>query len=66
MDKNGYGPITVQELRKITKMSQSRFAAYFGNPTATLQNWEHERRKPPEYIPRMMERILELEQALKN
>lgn len=44
-------------------MSQSRFSAYFGIPTATLQDWEHERRKP-QSIPRMMERILELEQAL--
>lgn len=57
--------MTIQELRKSTGLSQSKFSAYFGIPTATLQDWEHERRTPPPpYIIGMMERILELEKEL--
>lgn len=56
--------MTIQELRKSTGMSQSKFSAYFGIPTSTLQDWEHERRNPPPYIIVMMERILKLEKKL--
>jgi len=56
--------MTVQELRKSTGLSQSKFAAYFGIPTSTLQDWEHERRNPPSYVVDMMERILKLERKL--
>lgn len=42
--------MTIQELRKSTGLSQSKFSAYFGIPTATLQDWEHERRTPPPTI----------------
>jgi Predicted transcriptional regulator len=56
--------MTIQELRKSTAMSQSKFSAYFGIPTATLQDWEHKRRTPPPYIIDMMKRILELEKKL--
>lgn len=54
----------IKELRQLTKMSQSKFSAYFGIPTSTLQDWEHERRKPPEYIINMIERILKLENLI--
>ena len=40
------------------------FFAYFGIPTATLQDWEHERRTSLPYVIGMMERILELEKEL--
>lgn len=53
--------MTIQQLRKSTGMSQSKFSSYFGIPTSTLQDWEHGRRTPAPYIIRMMERILELE-----
>ena len=56
--------MTIKELRCSTKMSQSKFSAYFHIPTSTLQDWEHERRTPPPYIISMMERILELEKQL--
>ena len=56
--------MTIQQLRKTTRMSQSKFSAYFGIPTSTLQDWEHERRTPPPYIISMMKRILELEKQL--
>lgn len=56
--------MTIKQLRKTTGMSQSKFSTYFGIPTSTLQDWEHERRTPPPYIISMMERILELEKQL--
>ena len=59
-----HNDMTIQQLRKSTGLSQSKFSAYFGIPTATLQDWEHGRRTPPPYIIGMMARILELEKEL--
>lgn len=53
--------MTVKELRTLTGLSQSKFAAYFGIPVRTLQEWEQEKRTPPEYVVSMMERIWKLE-----
>lgn len=49
---------SVKELRTETKMSQGKFAAYFEMPVRTLQDWEQGRFNPPEYVVKMMERIL--------
>lgn len=51
----------VKSLRRSTGLSQSKFAAYFGIPVRTLQDWEQQKRTPPEYIITMMERIWKLE-----
>lgn len=51
----------IKELRKQTGMSQSQFATYFDIPVRTLQDWEQERRQPPEYLVRLMERLLRYE-----
>lgn len=53
--------MTIKELRAMTGMSQSQFANYFGLPFRTVQQWEQERRTPPEYINKMIERIWKLE-----
>lgn len=55
--------MTIQELRSETNLSQSKFAEYFGIPLRTVQDWEQGRRKPPEYIPKLLERIWNLEIA---
>ncbi len=39
-------PCNISILRKSTGLSQSKFSDYFGIPTATLQDWEHEGRTP--------------------
>lgn len=57
--------MNIQQLRKHADMSQSEFATYFGIPVRTIQKWERNGSVPPEYIPKMIERILELEKALK-
>ena len=49
--------MTIKELRALTGLSQSKFSEYFGIPFRTVQDWEQGRRKPPDYIPRLLERI---------
>ena len=61
-----HNDMTIRQLRKSTGLSQSKFSAYFGIPTSTLQDWEHERRTPPPYIVSMMKRILDLEKELEK
>jgi putative transcriptional regulator len=51
----------IRELRKSTGLSQSKFAARFGIPVRTLQQWEQGQSAPPEYVVRMMKYILLLE-----
>lgn len=56
--------MTVKELRTKTGLSQGKFAARFGVPVRTLQNWEQGHQVPPDYVVVMMERILDLEHQL--
>lgn len=58
--------MNIKELRKATGLSQSKFAAYFGIPVRTLQEWEQERQHPPSYVIAMMERIWQLEHPEKS
>lgn len=51
----------VSEIRAMTGLSQSKFAALFDIPVRTLQDWEQERRLPPPYVPGMMLKILQYE-----
>ena len=52
----------IKELRKKTGLSQSKFSAKFGIPVRTLQQWEQGISAPPEYLVRMMEYIMLLEE----
>ena len=51
----------IKALRKKTGLSQSKFAAKFGIPVRTLQQWEQGISAPPEYLVRMIAYIMELE-----
>lgn len=53
----------IKELRIKMKMSQREFSEYFGIPTRTIQCWEIGQRNPPDYIPKLLERIWNLEIA---
>jgi len=60
--KNETGTVMkVSEIRKMTGLSQGKFADFFDVSVRTLQDWEQERRLPPPYVPGMMLRILEHE-----
>ena len=43
-----YAPadVDVRKIRKGLKLSQAQFAAKFGLPTATVRDWEQNRRRP--------------------
>ena len=50
--------VDVRAIRNSLRMNQKEFAAAFGFPLATVQNWEQGRRKP-EGSARMLLRIIE-------
>lgn len=52
----------LKQLRKKTGLSQSKFSAKFGIPVRTLQQWEQGISAPSEYLVRMMEYIMLLEE----
>ena len=54
--------MNIVEIRKKTGLSQSKFAARFGIPVRTLQQWEQGRSAPPDYVVRMAAYIIELEE----
>ena len=54
----------IKELRKKTGLSQSKFAAKFGIPVRTLQQWEQGISAPPEYLIRMIAYIMLLEERI--
>lgn len=42
--------MSIKEMRASTKMTQKAFAKYLNIPVRTLQDWEAEKRTPPEYV----------------
>ncbi len=51
----------IKALRKGVNLTQSQFAKKFDIPLRTLQCWEIGQRKPPDYVPKLLEKIIELE-----
>lgn len=47
--------MTFKELRAVSGMTQQAFANYFDIPKRTIENWDSERRKCPEYLLKLME-----------
>ena len=58
--------MTVKELRKLSGMTQKAFSEYFGIPKRTVEDWEGERRKCPEYLLNLMQYKLEKENIIKG
>ena len=56
----------IKELRESTGMSRKEFSEHTGIPVRTLEDWEAARRKPPEYIPRLIAYQLKYEELEKN
>lgn len=56
----------IKELRESTGMSRKEFSGHTGIPVRTLEDWEAARRKPPEYIPRLIAYQLKYEDLVKN
>lgn len=57
------------ELRKIrekTGMNRKEFAEYFGIPYRTVQDWEAQKRRTPDYLLRLMVYKLEMEKLIRE
>jgi DNA-binding transcriptional regulator YiaG len=44
----------IRSLRAESGLNRKQFAEHFGIPLRTVEEWEAGRRKPPEYIPRLI------------
>lgn len=56
----------IRNLRRETGMTRKAFAAHFGIPLRTIEDWEANRRTPPEYIPRFLYYQWEYEKITKE
>lgn len=56
--------MTIKKLRKATGMTQKAFSDYFEIPKRTIEDWEGDRRKPPEYLVKLIEYKLKNEKLL--
>lgn len=52
--------MTIKEMRTSMGMTQTEFGNLFGIPLRSIQNWELEIRKPPEYVITLIEKNLRL------
>lgn len=52
----------IRGLRAETGLNRKQFAEHFGIPLRTVEEWEAGRRKPPEYIPRLIKYQIMYEQ----
>ena len=56
---------TINELRKMTGLSQQKFANMFNIPVSNLQHWEQGKATPPEYVNLLIERVMIAEGIVK-
>lgn len=56
----------IKELRRQTGLSQRAFAAYLGIPRRTVENWEAEVNKCPQYVIDLIRYKLEHEGKIKE
>ena len=54
----------IKKLREQTGLSRKEFSAHTGIPVRTIEDWEAGRRKPPEYIPRLINYHLMYEELI--
>lgn len=50
--------MTIKEMRKLLGLSQFQFAEKYDIPKATVSNWEQGRRECPEYVLKLLERVV--------
>ena len=56
----------LRELRTRTKLNRREFAEYFGIPLRTVEDWEYGKRKIPDYLLRLIEYKLRMENLIWN
>lgn len=56
----------VKEMREKMQVNRKEFAEHFSIPLRTIEDWEAGRRKPPEYLPRLMEYQIAFEKIVEE
>ena len=56
----------IRRLREQTGMTRKDFSIHIGIPLRTIEDWETGRRRPPEYIPRLIEYQLKYEELIEK
>ena len=54
----------IKKIREQTGLSRKDFSIHIGIPLRTIEDWEAGRRRPPEYIPRLIEYQLKYEELM--
>ena len=47
--------MTVKELRSLTGLTQAKFSEKYHIPKRTIEDWESDKRTPPEYVIELLE-----------
>ena len=53
--------MTIKELRELTGLTQAGFSEKYGIPKRSIENWEGEKREPPTYLIKLLERVVKLD-----
>lgn len=48
----------IKKIRELSGLNQSEFSRKYNIPLRTIQDWEAERRTPPEYVLELLERVV--------
>ena len=54
----------IRKIREQTGLSRKDFSIHIGIPLRTIEDWEAGRRRPPEYIPRLIAYQLKYEELI--
>lgn len=50
--------VSISDLRSLIGLSRSEFSRRYGIPIRTMEDWEANRRTPPEYVVSLLERVV--------
>lgn len=53
--------MTIKEIREMTGLNQTKFAQRYEIPRNTIVSWERGYREPPEYVLRLLERVVRMD-----
>lgn len=56
----------IRKIREQTGLSRKDFSIHIGIPLRTIEDWEAGRRRPPEYIPRLIEYQIKYEKLIEK
>lgn len=58
--------ITASSIRELSGLSRAAFCKKYGLPVRTMEDWEAERRVPPQYILQWLKRLVETDAKENN